>query len=325
MDSVLANILPYLQGRVEKALNVQNVANVQITKIGGGDYNLNYHLAFSDGRHFLMRLNVEPQSGLNNQIEYEYKTLEFLVPHHIAPRPYFLDSSKEHFSYDLLIEEYIPGPTLSFSKDALKRTAETLATLHTISLPTKGFIRRNNPLREQYETTRNSLSLYEVRTTANRELIAFGKQILNKAEIDLGKNEQDFTPRSLVHTDLVPSNFIDTGSRVYLLDWEKGRIDDPSYDLAVFLSPLANLWDSPRVLTEEEKSTFLETYMAETGDSAIQDRVQKRTGLFTLAGTLWAAGRICDVVEGVMNKNLGTGNMERYKRIIDFGELKKYI
>lgn len=326
MDSVEAKLPAYLASETGNVLGVGSSREIRVFKIGGGDYNLNYRATFPDGRNFLVRLNVEPQSGLQNQIEYEYRTLQFLAPLVITPKPIFLDASKKHFPYGLLIEEFIEGQPLLFSVEALRRAAHTLATLHTAPVPpAENFMCWGNPLREQLTGTVNALRLYEKRETANQEIVALGAKIIAKAEGELALHESEFVPRSLTHTDTVPSNFLDTGSRVYLVDWEKARLDDPSYDITVLFAPLSNLWDSPRVLTTEEKETFLKTYSEETGDRTIYDRVLKRLPLFTLRGTLWAAGRVCDVEEGSISEELGAQNYERYKKIIDLDELKKFI
>jgi thiamine kinase-like enzyme len=34
------------------------------------------------------------------------------------------------------------------------------------------------------------------------------------------------------HCDLVPENCLDTGSRMFLIDWEYARMNDPAWDLA---------------------------------------------------------------------------------------------
>lgn len=38
--------------------------------------------------------------------------------------------------------------------------------------------------------------------------------------------------RGLIHTDLIPENFIDDGSRMWLIDWEYAGLGDPATDLA---------------------------------------------------------------------------------------------
>jgi len=323
MDNIEIKIKEYIRNLSPNILPVKNFSDITTEKIRGGDYNLNFRVTL-DNHNFLMRFNIEPQSGLENQIEYEYKTLEFLAPYKIAPVPYHLNNTQKFFPYGLLIEQYINGSKLVFSIDTVKRAAKTLAKLHTIPLNNKEFLMRwGNPLRQQFDITCNSLAQYKTRKAANKKLTLLGEKIIKAMEAKLPRIEKNFKPKSFIHTDVVPSNFVDTGSKIYLIDWEKGRIDDPSYDLAMFFFRLANLWDSPRVLTKNEKKAFMEVYITETGDTSIQKRINDRLILITLQSILWAAGRIADVKEGTIDKMLGRQNYERYKKAFQLDELEK--
>lgn len=304
-----------------KSLGINDLSTVKISKIGQGDYNINYRI--QDGnRNLLLRLNIESQSGLVNQIAYEYKTLRFLKPYGIAPTPIYLDDSKNYFTYGLLVEEFIPGNELVFSIDSIKRTAKTIAKLHSIPIKGQDFMRWNNPLKEQYDQAKDDLEKYKKRKVKNKELISLGSNFLSKLEKNLSNFEKEYVPRSLTHTDLNAANIIDNGQEAYLLDWEKARIDDPSYDVAIFFSKLLNLWASPRVLTTDEKRAFLDVYIQETNDETIEKRIKNRLILYTLHGVFWAAQRLSDVEEGVIDKNLGEQNYERYKKFADLEELK---
>jgi len=316
-------ILVYLKN-ISANLGINDVSKAKISKIGKGDYNINYHIQIGN-RNLLLRLNIESQSGLANQIVYEYKTLQFLEQYGIAPSPIYLDDSKKHFPYGLLIEEFISGNELIFSIDSIKRTAKTIAKLHNAPIKNQDFMKWEDPLREQYNQAKDDLEKYKKRKVRNEELISLGSDFLTKFEKNLSNFKKDYIPRSLTHTDLNPANIIDNGREVYLLDWEKARIDDPSYDVAIFFSKLLNLWASPRVLTAEEKKAFLDVYINETNDKTIEERIQNRLILYTLHGVFWAAQRLSDVEESVIDKNLGDQNYERYKKFADLEELKKLI
>ena len=60
------------------------------------------------------------------------------------------------------------------------------------------------------------------------------------------------------HTDVGCDNFIGTAQGLRMIDWEKPRVDDCSYDLSCFLSEPAQLWSSPHVLTVEDREAFIE-------------------------------------------------------------------
>lgn len=317
-------VLPYLQANVKEALGVTDFTRAAIEKLAGGDYNYNYHVQQAEC-DIVVRLNIEPQSGSDDQIEHEYKTLEFLAPYGVTPKPLFLDNTRKHFPYGLLIEEYIPGGHVQFSVPAVRRVAAAMATLHAVQIEGAPLQRRGNPLRAQFESVLADLGQYGQRQNPNTDLLRLGGRVITRMEKDMSKLESLYAPRSIIHTDPNPANIIDNGKRAYFIDWEQGRIDDPSYDVAAFFSDALNLWASPRVLTTKEKQAFLETYIEKTGDTTIQDRILPRLLLYTLNAVIWGAGRMADVDEGKIDPHLGSQNYSRYQRLADPAELEKVL
>ncbi len=315
-------ILPYLTKNAASALGTANFDGATIEKLTGGDYNFNYRVGHDD-KEFLVRVNIEPQSGLDTQIEYEYGTLEFLVPHGVTPKPLFLDNSRRHLPYGLLIEEFVTGKHLEFSVAALKRVAIAMAILHSVSIDGAPLRVRENPLANQYDAIAVDLASYEQRATPNPTVIRTAQGILDMIRKDLPRLASTYTPRSIVHTDPNPANVIDDGEKVILIDWEQGRIDDPSYDVGALFTPQLNKWAAPRDLTDEEKRAFLDTYVENTGDETIEERSKLRTTLHAVNCALWAAQRIADVDEGKIDKNLGKQNYERYQAMADPAELER--
>ena len=67
----------------------------------------------------------------------------------------------------------------------------------------------------------------------NRELsqLDFNARVLAQAE-DLRQTLlRRPGPLAACHCDLLPDNFLDTGSRMYLVDWEFSGMNDPMWDL----------------------------------------------------------------------------------------------
>jgi thiamine kinase-like enzyme len=317
-------ILPYLQKSAQEALGVSDILGASIEKLPGGDYNYNYHV-HTDGCDVVVRLNIEPQSGSDDQIAHEYKRLEFLAPYNVTPKPLFLDNSKKHFPYGLLVEEYIAGGHLKFSIPAIQRVASSMAVLHTIPVAGAPLERRGSPLRGQFESVLADLEAYKKRHKPNAELLRLARRVIDRIEGEMSQLESLYTSRSIIHTDPNPANIIDNGEKAYFIDWEISRIDDPSYDVAAFFSDALNLWASPRTLTLEEKQAFLEAYKAKTGDATIEDRLLPRVLLYTLNAVIWGAGRIADVDEGKIDPHLGDQNYTRYQKLADPEELEKVL
>ena len=103
------------------------------------DYNINFVIEV-DRNRYLFRVNVEQQSGLHDQIEYEYRALKFLADYEIAPRPYLVDNSKSTLPYGFVMEEYITGRYLDYDElSGILSAAALLATLHRVPLPSDNF------------------------------------------------------------------------------------------------------------------------------------------------------------------------------------------
>ena len=309
-------IKKYFLEKGAEALGLEVAHSIVISEIKGGDYNLNYKIVINN-RSYLLRLTAEAQSGRSDQARYEYETLRFLMVGNLAPRPYYIDDSRKYFPYDLIIEEYIEGNKIMYEEGSLRRCAHAIAALHALPIPQNSFFSAwENPLECQLSAVENALLLYRQRKVADKKLVAALEDKLLMTKQDINTTSVVFSPKSLVHTDLVFSNMIDTGERVYIIDWEKARIDDPSYDIAVFLSPVANVWDAPRALNESEQKIFLKEYIEHSGDESIAERAELRSRLFTMQAALWAAGRIADVEAGSIRAELGKLNYERYQRVL---------
>lgn len=315
-------ILPYLNHNAASTLGVANFDDAIVKKLPGGDYNLNYHVSHGEN-DFLVRVNIEPQSGLDTQIEYEYSTLEFLAPFGVTPKPLYLDNSRKYLPYGLLIEEFVHGQHLQFNVSGLKRVAVAMAALHTAPIKSAPLRIKKNPLASQFDAITVSLANYKQRSNASIELISTANTILNIIHKNLTNLADTYKPRSIVHTDPNPANVIDDGNKVFFIDWEQGQIDDPSYDVGALFTPQLNKWAAPRELTYEEKCAFLDTYIGCTGDTTIEERSKLRTTLHAVNCAIWAAHRIADVDEAKIDENLGNQNYKRYQAMADTIELER--
>lgn len=317
-------IIPYLNTNTTDVLGIADFSNATIEQLHGGDYNYNYHVRVAD-HDLVVRLCIEPQSGSDAQIEHEYAALGFLAPHNVTPKPRFLDNSRQHFPYGLLIEDFIEGGHVQFSIPSVRRVAGAMATLHMIDIGGAPLERRDNPLQGQLESVAEYVDSYKQRQHPDPELLHRSDAIIQRVKKDMPQIAGLYTPRSIIHTDPNPANIIDTGERAYFIDWEQGRIDDPSYDVAAFFSDALNLWASPRVLTADEKKTFVQTYVAKTGDTAIEERIPPRLMLYTVNAVIWGAMRMADVDEGKIDPHLGAQNYQRYQKLASPDELEKML
>lgn len=97
-----------------------------------------------------------------------------------------------------------------------------------------------------------------------------------------GELERDVGPIEVVygHNDLLPANFIDDGSRIWLIDWDYAGFNSPLFDLA-------NL-ASNNELTPDQEEWVLATYFGRTPDAALKRQYSAMKCASLLRETLWS-------------------------------------
>jgi thiamine kinase-like enzyme len=81
------------------------------------------------------------------------------------------------------------------------------------------------------------------------------------------------------HNDLLPANFIDDGTRLWLIDWDYAGFNSPLFDLG-------NLCSNNEVAPEEE-DWLLEAYFERPLDAALRQRYRAMKCASLLRETLW--------------------------------------
>jgi thiamine kinase-like enzyme len=282
---------------------------------------LNYIIRIGQGK-YLLRINVEQQSGLADQIEYEYKALKYLEGYKIVPKAHFVDNSKRRLPFGLLVEEYLEGEYLDYDDlSGVMDAAWLLAILHKISLPGDNFlVTWPNALEGSLSDVVEMLRRYTARESRKKEIADSSAKLIRRLEKNMGSEGKMFRSDSIVHTDVVNDNFIRSREGLRLIDWEKPRIDDESYDLCCFLGTPSQVWSSPRAMTEEERGLFLAEYARRSGGDLkeIKEKVRTRQPFVSLHWILWAATRLSELKEGLIAPELmefHSRNIPRYGKV----------
>lgn len=319
----------YLRALPPGVLEVQETEPVEILEMTPGAYNLNFHVRVNT-REFVFRINIEQQSGLSHQVEYEFMVLKLLESHAIGPKPYHFDNKRDYFDFGILIEEYLEGSHLSLERGEIDEVAELLARLHSLELRDVPLVVWRDPLVDTYALVRSDLAGYEARGTSQRKIVRLSKDLLDRVEPLLARYRKMFDARSLNHTDVVCDNFVRTPDGLRLIDWEKPRVDDSSYDICCFLSEAAQLWCSRRVLAPTERDRFLQVYAKLSGqrENDLREKVAIREPLVSLHWILWGAMRLCDFRDRRTAPELLTAHeerAERYERIAHPENIEKLL
>lgn len=115
-----------------------------------------------------------------------------------------------------------------------------------------------------------------------------------------------------------------------MIDWEKPRLDDCSYDLSCFLSEPAQLWCTTDVMKAEDRKVFLEEYARLRNKNAelLAEKVRIREPMISLHWILWGATKLCDLREQRTLPELLRAHEEkkiRYKRLARYENLDKLL
>ena len=329
MSSLEDKITRYIEDLSPSILGLEDAGSIEILEMTPGSYNLNFHLRIHQ-KDFIFRVNIEKQSGLANQIEHEFSVLKFVEGHCIAPRAFYYDDSRKYFDFDILIEEYLAGPALTLQADYLPEIAELLTRLHSLDPAGRPFMIWRDPLAKTYELIRGDLLVYEAVKSPDKKTLDLANRVLAIFEAQLGKRRHLFQADCLNHTDLCCENFVKTADGIRLIDWEKPRVDDGTYDLGCFLSEPAQLYNSRKVLNSEERSGLIEAYAGLNGKNPDQliKKVNIREPMISLHWILWAATMLSNLKDRRTSPELVKAHEEkiaRYERVANPQNIERLI
>lgn len=308
-------IVDYLGNLPPDTLNITKCHPVKILDMTPGAYNLNYHVAVG-GKRFVFRVNVQQQSGLSNQINYEFQVMKFLEPYEITARVFHRNTSKIHFEFDILIEEYLEGPWVSLDEFDMSTIASLLAKLHSLDTQPLQLISWNDPLIDTVNLLELDLEEYRSKKSAIPKVISLTEHFFRIINPRIEKKRNLFFPDGLNHTDVAIDNFVKTTQGLKLIDWEKPRLDDCSYDVCCFLAEPAQLWCTPITLSQSGREKFITEYIKLSGkdDELFREKLLVREPLVALHWIFWGMNRKCDLLDQTTATALQQVHEERVSR-----------
>ncbi len=211
ISPALAKAVPALRG-----LRLEQIA----TPLGGLS-NSNYRLDLPGGS-FVLRVPRSNPGPFRIDRQEEVKTACFAGIVGIGPP--VLYAHPQGVMLTRFIEEAKPMSIEAYRSDpsSVQRTAHVLARLHRSD---HRFKRRFDPFRivddyrAECQRRAHDLSVLPSRLEAAVE----------EARAQVTASSVPLVPS---HCDLVPENCLDTGSCMFLIDWEYARMNDPAWDLA---------------------------------------------------------------------------------------------
>ena len=230
-----------------------------IKLLGAGEYNINFTFDEGDLKKVL-RINMKSQMNLENQIEYEYETLQLLKDSGVTPKPYDLVTQTNLLPYKYLTMEFLKGRPLNYKID-MYIAAYLLSKVHNTPYGDNNLINATNPFQLMFDECKQMAGEYLAWEKVDKKVSNYIKTFLEKCQT-LIPEEYDIANPCIINTELNSGNFLigEGKEDSYVIDWEKALIGECEQDLAHFLAPTTTFWKTDIILSENEINEFLEEY-----------------------------------------------------------------
>ncbi len=298
------------------SLEIPRTFEVQIEPLGQGEHNANFLMTLPGGAHAVLRINFVSQMGLEQQTTYEFAALRELESSGVVPRALFLDDSKSVIEQGVLVESYRPGTWLDYANaQAMTRAAQLLAQVHAVVPAVDCTLERpQNPLQAQLEECSGYIAEYAAFDGCDARALQTIEALFDAAQAYIAGMPAPAAAdcAHILNTELVASHFLlpdaaamsnapggvdaESAPAGCICDWEKPIIGEVAQDIAYFLSPTTTIWDTPHVLDDAQRQTFIDEYWHAVGARFDRGQFDLRLRAYVmtncLRGITWSARAI---------------------------------
>lgn len=259
-----------------------------IEKLGGMN-NHNYKIVTNKGA-FVLRL---PGKGTEESVDREQEYKNSLLAYSLG-----LDCETVHFDAQsgLKVTKYIDdAETLTIASAKREAYMELMArALRTLHASGRRFERTFDPFRNIAEFEQDVLRQENLMFDDYREV----KGMLQRLQQELEDEGLEYVP---CHLDAWPENFVKSGDRIYLIDWEYSG----NYD---------KLWDVVSIGLEcefsaDEEELFLRKYFGAAPGSSVRRRMDILRIVMDVHWSLWALAKVAHGDQGLYQYS-----RDRYER-----------
>lgn len=235
----------YLRPRLP--LDIEPVAELELTQFAGGHSNLTYLIKFGSHEFVLRRPPVGPVAPTAHDMPREFRLLEAINPHFpLAPRPVLLceDISVIGVPFylmerrmGLIVRDRIPteiGDEAGVRRGVSEAVVDTLASLHAVEINESGIVRIGKPEGFVTRQVRGWSDRWQRSRTS--EVPEMDQVMRWLSENIPGEHSSEAT---IVHNDFKLDNILlaenDPARVVAVLDWEMCTVGDPLIDFGLLL------------------------------------------------------------------------------------------
>jgi len=308
----------YIKSLDPNILGFHKIMTLKIHTLPQGVWNFNY-MAEINKKKFVFKLyppgasSVEGMTGNSGWIE--FSALKLVEGLGIAPKPVLFADADQFSKYPVLIYEYVEGEELAaFSNDAVIEIAKIYNKIHSLDIEGIGFLReRSETPTKLLADIESSFAHYRNRTDISQAYIKRFGEFIDRARKRTVGMKIDACPKSLIHADPVPSNFI-VGQQIFLIDWQTPMIGDPVFDIWAFMSKAFSMWDLDAPPTEKQKKLFIKTYQVLRKDATLEARLNSKEPLYLLQYGLHCCTRYYDYKSKRLPADLIEGRQTSFER-----------
>lgn len=280
-------LLENLQSIVCECMKVEGNRIKSISPIGGMT-NKNYKVQIDD-EFYVLRV---PGNGTEEMISRSDEIKNAVYANKIG-----VDAKLIYFNEEtgVKVSEFIENaetlsPKSAKKQSIMEKVTDILRKLHNFDLEMDNDFDIYEKI-EKYENLlikakgKNFEDYYEV-----KDKVIYLKNIMNELDVKL-------VP---CHNDMVAENFIKSGEKIYLIDWEYGGMNDPMWDLAAY--SLEN------ELSEDQEELFLKLYFK----GNVEEKYKKRILINKIyQDFLWSTWTNIKEAKG---DDFGSYGIDRYNR-----------
>ena len=294
---VESKIVKYVRKIDPEVLGLNEEPTIEAKKLGLGESNLNY-LVKVDGKQFIFRINMDPNSP--NKSRTEFDSLKIVEELGIAPKAFHYESSKDYFGETFIVLEYLEGKSLenkTISDKTTEELARTVARLHNTSI---GHIRKR--LRKNKSSRRAMLYRIKQRidyinVKRKRYFPAEDWFSVLSAKTLHGLNERKTSIKPnyvLGHGDIAPQNVIMHDGKLVLIDWEDLGLIDSGVEIAIIFDSFD--------FSGNQKDKFLREYLNSRKDPTIRGRIRVFWPIQLFGVFCWAVMHVFEIGEGELHE-----------------------
>lgn len=284
LDSVYVALarLPFFEGALGEDVCLEPLGSLT---------NTSYRLTV-DGEDYMLRLPGEGTGDYIDRASEEHNARVAAGAGINAPVLYFDPSN------GTMVSRYIEGETMDAAwlrghPEAIVRAARTLRRVHDL----------RQDFRYRFDASGMIgcyLELLRRRGTRLPEAYNWVEREAERVSLALAAAPMPLLP---CHNDPWPANFIDTGRRIYLVDWEFSGMNDPFWDLGDFSVETG--------LDSGQDRTMLEAYWGGAAPPAVYSRLELYKVMSDLLWSLWA---LVEHANDNTAEDFATYAQERFRR-----------